>query len=312
MARYAVMARPEDIPWSDPPSLERPRLSRIEAVINPASGGVGPGAAAKLAQLVSDKGYQLNVSIPAPGELETEVRKAIDGDPDLVVILAGDGTARFAAEIAGGEGPLLAPLPGGTLNMLPHALYGNHAWPEALTAALDHGVERHVAGGRLGGHAFYVAAILGSPALWGYAREAARKGNLHEAWRRARFALRRAFSGKIQYALDGRVRREAEALVLINPIVSKAMVEERALEVAAMEIHSAQEVFRLAFTGLISDWRRDPGVIVEESLFGQAWARHAIPCILDGEIQRLPRGVRFEFQPRAFRALAPPAKGARA
>ena len=85
--------------------------------------------------------------------------------------------------------------------------------------------------------------------------------------------------------------------VLISPIVSKAMHDETALEVAALEMHSAQEVFRLAFNGLVSDWRRDPGVTVEACVQGTVSARRSIPAILDGEIQRLPRRGRICVRP---------------
>ncbi|MBV9509133.1 MAG: diacylglycerol kinase family lipid kinase, partial [Caulobacteraceae bacterium] len=176
---------------------------------------------------------------PEPGEVEAAVRDAAAAGPDLLVILAGDGTARLAAEICGADGPLIAPLPGGTLNMLPRALYGDAPWREALAAALDHGVERRVCGGRVGGHAFYVAAILGSPALWGHAREAVRAGRFAEALRRMGYALRRAFHGEIHYRLDRRRRGEAEALILISPTISKAMRDKAALEAAVLEVSSA-------------------------------------------------------------------------
>lgn len=290
-----------------PEAAGRPRLRRIAAVVNPASGGVGPGAAAAVAEMVAQYGYDLSIATPAPGEIETAIRAAVGAAPDLLMVLAGDGTARLAAELCGPDGPLVAPLPGGTLNMLPHALYGGLAWRDALTAALETGVERPVSGGRVAGRAFYVAAILGAPALWGHAREAVRTGNLLEAGRRVGYALRRAFSGEIRYALDGRANRRVEALVLICPTVSKAMPAETALEAASLDVRSAREVFRLAFNGAIGDWRRDPGVTVEPCLKGWAAARRSIPCILDGEVQRLPRRVEFAFEPRAFRALAPPA-----
>lgn len=291
----------------EPPA--RPALQRISVVINSASGSVGPGAQAIVERIVGERGYDLSVLAPEPGGIEAAVREAVDGAPDLLIVLAGDGTARLAAELCGADGPLVAPLPGGTLNMLPRALYGQAPWREALAATLDHGVERPVCGGRISGRAFYVAAIVGSPALWGHAREAVRAGRFAEAVRRAQYALRRAFAGEIRYRLDQRPRGEAEALVLISPTISKAMQDEVALEVAVMEMRSAQEVFRLAFNGLVSDWRQDPGVTVVPCRHGQIWARRSIPCILDGEVQRLPRGAQFSFEPCAFRALAPPASG---
>jgi diacylglycerol kinase family enzyme len=292
-------------PDQAPPSLgARPSLRRIEAVVNAASGGVGPGAAEALAALVAEHGYALNLAAPAPDEVGAAVKAAVDAAPDLVLILAGDGTARLAAELSGPDGPLIAPLPGGTMNMLPHALYGNVTWQAALAAALTTGEARDVCGGRVGERAFYVAAILGAPALWGHAREAMRAGDLRAAWRRTSYALSRAFTGEVRYRLDAKTSGEAEALVLLSPMVSKTTKHEEALQVAALGVKSAQDAFRLAVTGLVRDWRDDPGVTVGESLRGRVWAQRAIPCILDGETQRLSRQVEFEFIPRAFRALA--------
>ena len=282
-----------------------PRLRTIQALINPASGSVGPGAADIVAELVSRYGYALITTILEPHGMEAAVQAAIDAGPDLVLVLAGDGTARLAAERCGPDGPLIAPMPGGTLNMLPHALYGAQPWQDALLAILETGVERAVSGGRVGDHTFYVAAILGAPALWARAREAVRAGDLRQAIRRTAHALRRAFTGDVSYVLDGRMQRPVEALALITPLVSKAVDQDVGLEAAALGLRSASEAFRLAFNGLTGDWRRDPGVTTELCQAGRAKARHSIPAILDGEVLRLSRQVDFAFVPKAFRALAP-------
>jgi diacylglycerol kinase family enzyme len=289
------------------PMPVRPAIRRVIAVVNAASGSVGPEAAETLRTMLAERGLDATVLSPDTKEIADAIKQAVDSAPDLLIILAGDGTARLAAELSGPTGPLIAPLPGGTMNLLPHALYGARAWPDALIAALDVGVERMVSGGVIGGHPFYCSAILGSPALWARAREAVRKGRLLEAWRRAGYALRRAFTGDIHYVLEARWRRTAEAVVLISPMISKVMGEETSLEVAALEMHSAREVFRLAINGLLSDWRRDPGVVDQFARYGHVWARRSIPAILDGEMQRLRRGARFEFTASAFRVLAPPA-----
>jgi diacylglycerol kinase family enzyme len=298
------MVASDDIRLSETPAAARPRIQRIEAIVNAASGSVGPGAAEALAQVIAAHGYACNLATPAPAELSAAIASAVDAAPDLLVILGGDGTARVAAERCGPDGPLLAALPGGTLNMLPHVLYGVRPWREALELALGEGIERSICGGRIEGRSFYVAAVLGAPALWGAAREAVRAGKIRRAWRRGLYALRRSFTGRIRYKLDGMPQRDAEALVLISPIVSKLMSAAPSLEVVELDVHNATEMFRLAFHGLVGDWRRDPGVTVYAASHGRAWARRSIPCILDGEVQRLGRGARFEFEPRAFRALA--------
>jgi diacylglycerol kinase family enzyme len=285
---------------------EAPRLRSISAVINPAAGGVRPGAEEQLRALVAEHGYTLRLSFAGPHDVDKVVRKAVADAPDLLVVLAGDGTARLAAQLCGPEGPLLAPLAGGTLNMLPHALYGAAPWREALRATLSDGVERMVSGGRVCGRSFYVAAVLGAPALWGQAREALRSGKLVEAKRRMDLAIRRAFAGGLRYGAEGQLGRKGEALVLICPLVSKALEQECALELAALDFHDGRELVRLALNGVTGAWRRDPAVSVELVQRGWASMRGSIPSILDGETHRLPRRAEFEFTPRAFRALAPP------
>lgn len=292
-----------DVPAA-PPATLRPRLKSIQAVVNAASGGVGPDSAVAMQRLFAEHGYAATVVSPPASEIAAALRAAVAAAPDLVTVLAGDGTARLAAELCGPDGPLLAPLPGGTMSMLSQALYGERTWPEALAAALEDGVERRAPGGRVDGHAFYVAAILGAPALLGYVREAVRAGHLTKAVRRLRFAFGRAFRSDLRYRLDDRPRGRTEALVLMSPMVSRAMPVEAALEAAALDIHSAREVFRLALNEAFGDWRRDPGVTVEPCLRGAASARSAVPCILDGEVQWLSRRIEFAFEPNAFRALA--------
>ena len=284
----------------------RPRLRTISAVINPAAGGVRAGAEDQLRALVAEHGYELSVSLVGPHDVDDVVRKAVAGDPDLLVVLAGDGTARLAAQLCGPEGPLLAPLAGGTLNMLPHALYGAAPWREALRATLTDGAPQMVSGGRVCGHSFYVAAVLGAPALWGQAREALRSGKLVRAARRIDLAVRRAFAGGLRYGAEGQTGRKGEALVLICPLVSKALEQECALELAALDFQGARELVRLALSGVTGAWRNDPAVSVELAQRGWASMRGSIPSILDGETHRLPRRAEFEFIPRAFRALAPP------
>ena len=78
------------------------------------------------------------------------------------------------------------------------------------------------------------------------------------------------------------------------------------MELAALDLHDAHELARLAFRGAIGAWREDPSVSVELVQRGWATMRGSIPAILDGETHKLPRRAEFEFVPHAFRALAPP------
>ncbi len=294
---------PEEAPPRPHPTLSH--IRRVEVVINSGSGDVNSNSAEQLETRLDLSGLESRVSVLEPGAIDEGLRAAVDRGPDLLITLAGDGTANRAAELCGADGPLLAPLPGGTMNMLPRALYGDRSWPDALDAALATGVERPVSGGEIDGLRFHCVAILGSPALWAPAREAARVWDLRLAWEHAVFAFQQAFSSQLRFQIDGGGRQKALALSLICPLVSRALHEERALEAAVLDLHDATQVFRLGLYDVLGDWRDDPGVFVQPCVHGRAWAHHPIPCLLDGEMHTLQQSVTIRFRPRSFRALAP-------
>ncbi len=276
-------------------------------IANIASGSVGPDAPEALARVFADYGLQANVCAPEVGDLMDCLQRSVDAAPDLLVVLAGDGTARAAAELCGPKGPLVAPLPGGTMNMLPHAIYGDGPWEESLRLALDDGEERLIGGGHVEGKTFLCAAILGPPALWAPAREAVRHGHVKLALLRAQKAMRRAFTGRLRYALDGGRRAKAESLVLMCPLASKVMDEDAgALEAAALDISGAGELLRLGFNALLRDWRDDPAVRHLPCKSARVWSPQSIPALLDGESVRLNAVTEIRYEPAVARILAPP------
>jgi diacylglycerol kinase family enzyme len=280
---------------------------KITVVVNRASGRVGPDAAAQARAIFGEAGLDPRIETPEPTELEACLKAAHASRPDLLMTIAGDGTARAAASIVGATGAVLAPLPGGTMNMLPHALYGQRDWKSALRGVLEGGVIVPVSGGAISGQAFYVAAVLGAPALWARAREAAREGRLAVALHRSRRAFARTFSGRLRFSLnDGPVER-AEALMLITPLISPMLRDEApAMEAAALDPVGALDIFRMAAGALTGAWRFDPAVTTRLARKGRAYAAGPIPAILDGEPVRLGREADIRMQPNAFRALALP------
>jgi diacylglycerol kinase family enzyme len=280
-------------------------IARAQAVINMASGGVGPQAAGEMKAILDSFGVDSHIVAIAPNELDDALAAALKAKPDLLIVLAGDGTIGRAAELCGSDGPLLAPLPGGSLNLLPNALYGSRRWNEVLRDCLSRGVPREVSCGEVGGRRFYCAAILGSPALWQPAREAARKIDLPTAWLKATFALRRAFSTRLRFQVAGGSKHRTVALSLICPLISRAVESEECLEAASLNVADMVGLLRLALNNLLSDWRRDPSVLTEPCVEGRAWARKPIPCLLDGEMYWLGRAATIHFHAKAFKALAP-------
>lgn len=282
-------------------------VRKIEVVLNLASGGVSPDAPQEAEAILAEYGVSSRVCASSSGDLEQCLKAALDAGPDLLAVVAGDGTARSAAEMCGPDGPLFAPLAGGTMNMLPHAIYGARPWQEALVDILDQGVERPLAGGSVDGKLFLVAAILGTPALWAPAREAMREGKARLAFDRARTAWSRAFSTRLRYVIGTGPRQKGEAVIFMCPTASRRLADdEQALEAAGLDLNGALEAFRLGLHAAVGDWRDDPAVDLSLCQEARVWAPRGIPALLDGESVQLGPMAKVAFVPRVARVLAPP------
>ncbi|WP_340645026.1 diacylglycerol kinase family protein [Phenylobacterium sp.] len=283
------------------------KIRSIELIANTASGSVGAGAPDEARAILAEFGGKTNVCVPENGDLSGCLQAAVDRAPDLLVILAGDGTARAAAELCGMEGPVIAPLPGGTMNMLPKAVYGTTDWKAALRDTLEYGEERPLGGGVVDGRLFLVAAILGSGALLAPAREAVREGRPVIAFHRARRAWRRAFSGRLRYSLDGGPRGMAEALTFMCPIASRALDDDdQVLEAAVLDPAGVAEALRIGLASVMGDWRNDPAVQAIACRQARIWASSGIPAVLDGEPARLKASVQVTWKSEVTRVRAPP------
>jgi diacylglycerol kinase family enzyme len=109
----------------------------------------------------------------------------------------------------------------------------------------------------------------------------------------------------MRFSLDGRPPRRAEALVLISPMISKAMEEHTGLEAAAMNPADAAQAFRLAAHAVFNDWRQDPAVTTKAIQQASVDARSRIPAVIDGEPILLRHQAKVKFIRKAFQALAP-------
>jgi diacylglycerol kinase family enzyme len=291
----------------DTPSSAQDLLNqRVIAVLNTGSGGCDASAAGRMNDIFSAAGLRHAevVSVP-PAQIEAALKRAATL-AEVVVVLGGDGTIRSAAAQCSLSGKLLIPLPGGTMNMLPRALYGTMSWPQILADILTTPCIRDVSGGRIGSEPFFCAAVLGAPSLWADAREALRHLNVIEATKRAVTAIRRHADEPLEYRMGDGPPGKAEAIAVICPLVSRAMGhDELSLEAAAIEPVAAAALFRLAFHAMFDDWRNDPGISLARVTVIDVKGHGRVPVILDGERVRMGRNLRVEFVPLAFRALAP-------
>ena len=239
-------------------------------------------------------------------EMERFFAEAAGQKLEVLIVLGGDGTIRTAAEACAEKGSYLIPLPGGTMNMLPRALYGNVSWEEALKKTLTAPSTKVLSAGRVANKRFFIAAIVGAPALWTQPRESMREGNIADAIKKGSVAFRRMFEAKVQYLIAGGAKGETEAVALICPLISEEMSDsEQALEAAIIDVESAAEVIGLATTATFGKWRDDKNILLTKTKRVNVQSRKDIPATLDGEKVNLGRSAQIDFVPNALTVLVP-------
>ncbi len=255
------------------------RLTDIKAlvIVNEAAGSVGPGGRDRLLGELDALGVRAS-------KLVSNLDQLCEGDAaeaDLIIVLGGDGTASKAASLFCG-GPPLVLLPGGTRNLLPHALYGVHAWPEGLRAALAHGHVVRLTGGEANGRKFFVAAMFGAPTLLAGAREAARSGRLDLMLSRLKQVFTRIFARRIAVRSLGGVAARAEAAGVLCPAY-RGEVEGEGLEWVRLNAAQPVDLVRVGVRAVFGGWRDDSAIERSWSRSGEIRAVGTIPAILDGE-----------------------------
>ena len=176
---------------------------KVAAIINTSSGGCDSESEAEMLDILEGAGVTNRKTwCGESDQIERVFVEAATHKPEVLVVLGGDGTIRTAAEACTGTDTYLIPLPGGTLNVLPRALYGDSSWQEALNETLANPLTKELSGGRVGDRIFFVAAVVGAPGLWMEAREAIRGDDVLNAVDKAGVAFEAMFDTTIQYFIS--------------------------------------------------------------------------------------------------------------
>jgi diacylglycerol kinase family enzyme len=280
---------------------------KTAAVLNRSSGNVTAAAEATMIEILAAAGVTLvELHVVEGGGIEAALDRVAAAGVEALIVLGGDGTIRTAAEKCSASGMHFIALPGGTMNMLPRALYGERTWQQALhdTVAAPHAAQ--IGCGEVEGNRFFCGAIFGTPAHWVEAREALRRHSLFEALERGAQAWRRTFSRRVRYDFGAGATGAATAVAVLCPLISRIMPSDApALEAAALDPKDLGDAFSLALSGLFTDWRRDGNVTTVATRDLKIAARRPIPALLDGEMVWLPPTAEIRFVPEAFQALVP-------
>jgi diacylglycerol kinase family enzyme len=289
------------------PDAIRLSESKVGVIINTSSRGFDSESEQKMSCILQRAGIvEPRVWCGSADEMTRSFAEATEQSLDVLIVLGGDGTIRTAAEACAEKGSYLIPLPGGTMNMLPRALYGEMAWEEALKNTLTAPSLKMLSGGRIAGKQFLIAAIVGAPALLAEPRESMRKGDIVDAIEKGSVAFRKMFETKIRYLISGETKGETEAVALICPLISEQMSDsEQSLEAAVIDVESAAEAIRLVSTAAFGKWRDHRNILLSRTKSVCVQSRNDIPAILDGEKINLGRSAEINFVPKAVTVLVP-------
>ena len=284
------------------PSFKKPSL-----IINSAAGST-TDISEEAKRLFLDHDYAApEIHLVEPAALD-EAFEAVQSDgTDLLVIYGGDGTCKAGAIVAREAGIPLIALPGGTMNMLPKALYDTDDWQIALDLALTQKQPRWQAAGAFNQHIFFCGAIVGDPISMSEARESLRDGEVLEALKQLPDIITDIAHGeRFEFKVDGKVfDREANGLQIYCPYMTLGATSADAFELASVPQLSMSELVGIGAKAMTQDWRDSIHV---KTAFAQTIGisgQGAFDVLLDGEPEEVLCPVTIKLDPQGVLVLAP-------
>ena len=250
-------------------------MSESLFIYNERSGTCDPALVADIRAMFERGGWPITrMRTIDDGPLPT-AQHLLDENVGLTIILGGDGTLAAAAQaLDGWDGTLLA-LPGGTMNLLAHALHGELDAPAIVRAYLDgHGAVLRTPVIKGGGITAYTGVIVGPTAAWGDVREALRNRDLAALAEEVPQALTATLEGPaVTLEGDG----HPYPAIFIEPGV-------RGLRGYGILADNAGDLFRHGWAWLAGDFRNGPseplGVNTSMHLHSQS---DMLDLLVDGE-----------------------------
>jgi diacylglycerol kinase family enzyme len=280
---------------------------KVGAILNASSGSYNSECESKMLDILKAQGvFEPRIWCGDAGQIDRLLKEANSHKLDVLIVLGGDGTIRAAAERCGAGVSYLIPLPGGTMNMLARALYGDLSWEDALDKTLAEPAAKALSGGRVAERDFFIAAIIGAPTLLTEARESIRARDFGNAFRKGITACRHMFGSKVQYLISQEEKGETEAVAIICPLISKEMSDsEQALEAVAIKMRHVTEAIGLLTATAFGKWRDNRNIVLTKTKQVRVQSSRDIPGILDGEKVNLGRSAEINFVPKAVTVLVP-------
>lgn len=293
-------------------------LESIALIVNEAAGAASLIDSAAIAGQVEEAlpGAKLAAWSVAPDGLDAAMDAAFDAKPDAVLVLGGDGTARAAARRAMATQIPIAPLPGGTMNVLPKLVFGHDDLAQALTD-LRQSYVTALAAGMVAGEPFFLSAAFGFAGPLAKLRETLRPPRklkaIGSAMISAAKGLGPSLRGGVKWRRAGTRWRHAQTLVVALGSLERVLAPEEQdietgarLQAAAIRLRSGWDIARLTGDAVrVNDWRDLNHLTLVSAQRIELELRSRRPlAVLDGEPMRLSNAQDITVLPQALPVLA--------
>ncbi len=254
-----------------------------------------------------------DLPVEAIGEAgpEAAFRRLRERGVTAVLAAGGDGTAAALALMAADTDTAIAPLPGGTMNLLARRLYGETDLA-ALLPRLKAARPRPFPIAQAGGRPFFLTAIFGAAYPLARMREAARRegaSGLREslsAWGG------KLFTRRCRFSVDGGAEERAELVFAGNGPLKDVLAGARwdgsdlSLDGAAGRWRGFISAGRAALLGMAGFSGLDPDTALFDfdQLDVREHGRSRTRAVIDGEPVKFNGAVRVSRHPRPVPVMA--------
>ncbi len=261
-------------------------------VHNDASGSNDREALERMSESCADCGLRVAFSTSFPTD-DLPTPEMLDAAGlDLMAIFAGDGTVNAALEaLAGWSGQVLV-LPGGTMNLLYHRLFGEMELEDVLALAGSGDLERRRPGvitSPLG--TAYAGLLAGPGTSWNEVREAMRATDVVGIASEAQEAFARTLNDERLRCLEPALgRAEGYPLLLLEP-------RDGSIEINAYHAETTTEFLDQLFALAKHDFREGPHDHIgsEQGVTLAGAENGGFGVLLDGEPSIAAGATRFEL-----------------
>ncbi|HEY0292775.1 MAG TPA: diacylglycerol kinase family protein [Hansschlegelia sp.] len=294
---------------------------KVALVLNASSGALmgRTDAAAEIERKLRDAGMDVGSVLDGDAtDILQRMQRARDLPVEAIVTAGGDGTISAAAQVLVGTGVALAPLPLGTMNLLPKDLRIPLDLDAAIVALAD-GEKAEIDVGDVNGHVFLCNSMLGMPARLAERRERNRRNMGFGGWWRLVAA---GLKGLYRYppmrvGLDlghGSVTLRSKAVVVANnaydegfgQMLTRSRLDRGELTLYAARRLSAWPLVRISAGMALGVWRQDPDIETHSVRELTVTSRRKLIRIMnDGETMLLPPPLRYRIRPLALTVLRP-------